>query len=317
MAGVALADRHRRGPDRGDHRGRGGQGPARPGVRAARARAPAAGPSPAAPSPEVRHDRADVGWFLVGGLLVALLLAGVVSNFASVAARTAWTRATLEGCTVDAEGKITGGTCIAQGAQDHELADSPLADYGIRGLDNAFLSTGLSGVLGVLLTFAIGGGIFWLVRRRGRRARPQATAASSRWAPGTRTRCTSTGVRPVHRLPPEVKIVGDGGCSRSPWWPRRARSSGPSAATRCCSPCVAALARVRRRLAGQAGADRAAVRAARARAAVRSATGERVDLARAVAVGRRPLRRLEHLRQGHAGRARVAAAGRDHHARAT
>ncbi|MCX4474080.1 cobalt transport protein CbiN [Micromonospora sp. MW-13] len=106
--------------------------------------------------------------FVVGGLLVALLLAGVVSNYAS-SHPDGLDSSLLKGCTVDAEGEITGGTCPAQQTRDHELADSPLADYGVRGLDNDFLSTGLSGVLGVLLTFAVGGGVFWLLRRRGPR----------------------------------------------------------------------------------------------------------------------------------------------------
>ncbi|MGY3516267.1 PDGLE domain-containing protein [Micromonospora sp. PTRAS2] len=104
--------------------------------------------------------------FVVGGLLVALLLAGVVSNYAS-SHPDGLDSSLLKGCTVDAEGEITGGSCPAQQERDHELADSPLADYGVRGLDNDFLSTGLSGVLGVLLTFAVGGGVFWLLRRRG------------------------------------------------------------------------------------------------------------------------------------------------------
>jgi cobalt/nickel transport protein len=110
-------------------------------------------------------SRPKVVWFVVSGLLLSLVLAGVVSNFAS-SRPDGLEAATLEGCTVDAEGNITGGTCAAQGAQEHEFADSPLADYGVRGIDNEFLSTGLSGVLGVLLTFAIGAGVFWLVRRR-------------------------------------------------------------------------------------------------------------------------------------------------------
>jgi len=118
------------------------------------------------------HVKKKTGWFIVGGLLVALLLAGFVSNFAS-ADPDGLDSAALEGCTVDDGGNITGGTCIAQGGKDHELLDSPLADYGLRGIDNAFLSTGLSGVLGVLLTFGIGGGIFWLARR-GKHAAPSA-----------------------------------------------------------------------------------------------------------------------------------------------
>ncbi|MFI7071926.1 PDGLE domain-containing protein [Micromonospora sediminicola] len=104
--------------------------------------------------------------FLLGGLLVALLLAGVVSNYAS-SHPDGLDSSLLKGCTVNADDEITGGSCPAQQAKDHELADSPLADYGVRGIGNDFLSTGLSGVLGVLLTFAVGGGLFWLARRRG------------------------------------------------------------------------------------------------------------------------------------------------------
>lgn len=104
--------------------------------------------------------------FLLGGLLVALLLAGVVSNYAS-SHPDGLDSSLLKGCTVNADDEITGGSCPAQEAKDHELADSPLADYGVRGIGNDFVSTGLSGVLGVLLTFAFGAGLFWLARRRG------------------------------------------------------------------------------------------------------------------------------------------------------
>ncbi|MET8041698.1 PDGLE domain-containing protein [Micromonospora sp. NPDC005215] len=104
--------------------------------------------------------------FLAGGLLVALLLAGVVSNYAS-SHPDGLDSSLLKGCTVDADDTIVGGSCPAQQARDHEFADSPLADYGVRGVSNSFVSTGLSGVLGVLVTFAIGAGGFWLLRRRG------------------------------------------------------------------------------------------------------------------------------------------------------
>jgi cobalt/nickel transport protein len=104
-------------------------------------------------------------WFILGGLLVALLLAGVVSNFAS-GEPDGLDSASTKGCTLNEAGEITGGSCMAQNAKDSEAADSPFADYGISGIDNSFLSTGLAGVTGVLLTFAIGGGIFWLARRR-------------------------------------------------------------------------------------------------------------------------------------------------------
>lgn len=121
--------------------------------------------------------------FVLGGLLVALLLAGVVSNYAS-SHPDGLDSSLLKGCTVNADDEITGGSCPAQQAKDHELADSPLADYGVRGIGNDFLSTGLSGVLGVLLTFALGGGLFWLARRRGPAA-PAAPAGPA--APDTTT----------------------------------------------------------------------------------------------------------------------------------
>jgi cobalt/nickel transport protein len=120
--------------------------------------------------------------FLAAGLLVALLLAGVVSNFAS-AQPDGLDSSLRDGCTFDANDNITGGDCPAKRARDNELADGPLADYGIRGIDNGFLSTALSGAIGVLLTFAVGGGAFWLVRRRGA-ATGRASGATDRTPPG-------------------------------------------------------------------------------------------------------------------------------------
>ncbi len=104
-------------------------------------------------------------WFILGGLLVALLLAGVVSNFAS-GSPDGLDSASTKGCTLNENDEIIGGSCMAQNAKDSETADSPFADYGISGIGNSYVSTGLAGVAGVLLTFAIGGGLFWLARRR-------------------------------------------------------------------------------------------------------------------------------------------------------
>ncbi|AGL17967.1 PDGLE domain-containing protein [Actinoplanes sp. N902-109] len=106
-----------------------------------------------------------LGWFLAGGLLVALLLAGVVSSFAS-GSPDGLDATARQGCTVNADGEITGGTCMAQQEQEHQLAGSPLADYGIKGLGDSRLSTGLSGVLGVLITFGLGAGLFRLAKGR-------------------------------------------------------------------------------------------------------------------------------------------------------
>jgi len=98
--------------------------------------------------------------FLVGGLLVALLLAGVVSNFAS-SAPDGLDATAKRGCTTDSQGNITGGTCMAQSEKDTPTKDSPFAGYG-----ESAGSRAVAGAVGVLLTFAIGGGVFWLARRR-------------------------------------------------------------------------------------------------------------------------------------------------------
>jgi hypothetical protein len=100
--------------------------------------------------------------FVLGGLGVAAVLAGGVSYLAS-GSPDGLDATTLAGCTVDADGVITGGSCIAQRAQDHEIGGTLLADYGIKGLDDA---TGLAGLIGVALTFAAGLAIFWAARRR-------------------------------------------------------------------------------------------------------------------------------------------------------
>jgi cobalt/nickel transport protein len=103
--------------------------------------------------------------FLLAGLLVALLLAGVASSFAS-GSPDGLDATARQGCTFGPDDEITGGTCMLQQEQSHQMQDSPLADYGIKGITNPYVSTGLSGVLGVLITLAVGGGAFWLLRRR-------------------------------------------------------------------------------------------------------------------------------------------------------
>ncbi|HEX6968255.1 MAG TPA: PDGLE domain-containing protein [Micromonosporaceae bacterium] len=101
----------------------------------------------------------------LGGLLAVLLLAGVVSNFAS-GAPDGLESVAAKGCVLDEAGEVIDGTCIARNTEEHELGDSPFADYAVRGIDNDYLATGLSGVTGALLTLAIAGGIFWLIRSR-------------------------------------------------------------------------------------------------------------------------------------------------------
>jgi cobalt/nickel transport protein len=103
--------------------------------------------------------------FFIGFALVALVCAGVLSYFAD-SDPDGLDSATLKGCEVveteDGGERLT-GSCIAQRAGDHHLADSPLADYAVGG-DDRF--TGVAGVLGVAATAVVAGGLFWLLRRR-------------------------------------------------------------------------------------------------------------------------------------------------------
>lgn len=102
--------------------------------------------------------------FYVGFLIVALAIAGGLSYFAS-SAPDGLDSVTLDGCTLSAEGEPEGGTCIAQNAQEHDLAGSPFADYAVGGGEG---TVGLAGILGVLVTLVVAGGLFWVLRRRPR-----------------------------------------------------------------------------------------------------------------------------------------------------
>nr|WP_225954692.1 PDGLE domain-containing protein [Kibdelosporangium phytohabitans] len=99
--------------------------------------------------------------FFVGFALVALILAGGVSYFAD-SDPDGLDHSTLQGCTVG-ENEQLSGNCIAQGAKEHALKDSPLADYSVGGDDTL---AGVAGVIGVIATLAVAGGFFWLLRKR-------------------------------------------------------------------------------------------------------------------------------------------------------
>lgn len=93
--------------------------------------------------------------FWVVGLLLALLIAGVGSWYASSAP---------DGLEWSAE-----QSGFLETAQDSAAADSPLADYAVNG-EEGRLSGGVAGVLGVVVTLAVAGGLTLVVRRRGSRA---------------------------------------------------------------------------------------------------------------------------------------------------
>ncbi len=102
--------------------------------------------------------------FYLGFLLVSLLIAGGLSYFASPHPDGLDTVA-LDGCQVTEVdgGERLDGDCIAQHATDSATAGSPLADYGIAGRSG---TVGPAGIIGVLVTLGLAGGLFWLLRRR-------------------------------------------------------------------------------------------------------------------------------------------------------
>ncbi|MFF3089319.1 energy-coupling factor ABC transporter permease [Streptomyces nojiriensis] len=88
----------------------------------------------------------------VTGLVTALVLAGFVSFYASA--------------NPDGLEKVAADKGIDEKVEEHAAANSPLADYSVKDVDDARLSGGLAGVIGVGVTVVAGTGIFWAVRRR-------------------------------------------------------------------------------------------------------------------------------------------------------
>jgi hypothetical protein len=53
-----------------------------------------------------------------------------------------------------------------ESAEDSALSNSPLADYGLAGLDSERLSVGIAGVIGVVVTAIIALALFTLIKKR-------------------------------------------------------------------------------------------------------------------------------------------------------
>lgn len=98
------------------------------------------------------RSRISTRTVVVTGLVVALLLAGVVSFYAS---------ASPDGLERVAEGLGFAGT-----AGEHASSGSPLADYGVAGIEGARLSGGLAGVIGVVVVGLVMFLLTRLLRRR-------------------------------------------------------------------------------------------------------------------------------------------------------
>jgi hypothetical protein len=103
--------------------------------------------------------------FIAGGLLVAIGLAMLVSGFAS--------------SSPDGLNKVAEDHGFAANARQHWFENGPLAGYAVKGVNGDRLSTGISGLIGVLVTFGIGLALFALLRvmRSGGDGRSQPTRA--------------------------------------------------------------------------------------------------------------------------------------------
>lgn len=86
------------------------------------------------------------------GLLLCLLIAGVGSYYASAQP--------------DGLEHVAESTGFIDSAEDSAVADSPLADYRVTGVDDERLSGGLAGVIGVAIMAVLSTGLFWGLRRR-------------------------------------------------------------------------------------------------------------------------------------------------------
>ena len=91
--------------------------------------------------------------FTVIALLVTLLTAGVLSWFGS--------------SNPDGLEHVAQTLGFAQTAEEHAASDSPLADYRAEGVEDARLSGGLAGVIGVVVTGLLMGALLLVLRRRG------------------------------------------------------------------------------------------------------------------------------------------------------
>lgn len=111
-------------------------------------------PSAEQPSPAPRH-RISTRWFTVGALAVAVLIACVLSL---------WASSHPDGLEFVAE-----STGFLRSATDSATAGSPLADYAMTGVANPWLSVAVAGFVGCAVTF----GLAWLVGRAARRRRAQ------------------------------------------------------------------------------------------------------------------------------------------------
>jgi cobalt/nickel transport protein len=90
--------------------------------------------------------------FMIIGLLISALLAGGASFYAN--------------SNPDGLEKVAEDIGFIETAKDNANSDIALAYYGFMGIENERLSVGVAGLIGVVSTGAISGGLFLLLRRK-------------------------------------------------------------------------------------------------------------------------------------------------------
>lgn len=89
---------------------------------------------------------------VLAGLALSLVVAAVLSSFASEHP--------------DGLEHVASSLGFEHTAEDSAVADSPLADYGTAGVEDAWLSTAIAGTLGLLITGLVAFGLMRLLVRK-------------------------------------------------------------------------------------------------------------------------------------------------------
>lgn len=100
----------------------------------------------------MNRNKSNLKKFYLLFFIAALSLAGGLSFYAS--------------SSPDGLEKVAEDEGFLESAEDSALSNSPLADYGLAGLDSERLSVGIAGVIGVVVTAIIALALFTLIKKR-------------------------------------------------------------------------------------------------------------------------------------------------------
>lgn len=104
---------------------------------------------------QLAESKVGTRTFVIGGLLVALVFAGIVSQFAAD----------------DPDGleRVAEDTGFIDSGEGHSLADFIFADYATAGVENETLSLAIAGIVGTIVTLLVAYGLFMGMRETRRR----------------------------------------------------------------------------------------------------------------------------------------------------